>query len=57
MVPDTSYSISDSTITLVLEHKDVGIIVMPNLSFSAHLRQFSQGILIFGLTEKNTSSP
>ena len=38
VVQDTSYSISDSTITQVSEHKDVGVILTPNLSFSAHLR-------------------
>ena len=35
---DSSYSIGDSTIISVTEHKDVGIILTPNLSFSAHLR-------------------
>ena len=38
LIPDSTYHLSSSDLSLTTEHKDVGVLVTSKLSFSKHLR-------------------
>ena len=57
LIPDSSYSINGSPITSTTEHKDVGILITSNLSFTSHINNIlSKAYKVLGMVRRAVSS-
>ena len=57
LIPDFSYSINGSPITVTTEHEDVGIMITSNLSFASYINCIiSKANKVFGMVRRPVSS-